>query len=363
MEIAERIESLRQTDLFNAFSDQELQLFAASVTEITIAPGEVLFHEGEPGHEMFVLVEGALRICKDKRIITMLRPGDYVGEMAILEEKPRSASVEAAAPSRLLKITSEQFRQYLANQPRSLVSMMTTLSRRVRRDTETIAADFEKANILIHDMKNALAIFLYLDLLKRRYPDGDTAAFISHMQEARANLLTMMDEALAGAKNHLCRIGTTSEPSSMAALLDDIIGTECTLHPDLRDKRVTVTNSGEDAPFAFDRLEMRRALTNLLINAGQASRPGDPIAVSFSQDRQCAEVAIADQGPGIPAELRDRIFTPRFTTKASGNGLGLASCKQIIETHHHGSLRVEDNPRGGSIFRLRLPIAGTRSKT
>ncbi|MDH4320168.1 MAG: cyclic nucleotide-binding domain-containing protein [Desulfobulbaceae bacterium] len=361
MDIAERIESLRQTDLFNAFSDQELQLFAAAVTEISIAPGEVLFREGEPGQEMFVLVAGALRICKDKRIITMLRPGDYVGEMAILEAKPRSATVEAAAPSRLLKITSDQFRQYLANQPRSLVSMMTTLSRRVRHDTETIAADFEKANILIHDMKNALAVFLYLDLLKKKYPDGETAAFITHMQEARTNLLTMMDEALAGAKNHLCRIDTANAPSSMAALLDDIVGTECTLHPDLRDKKITMTGSGEKTPFAFDRLEMRRALTNLLINAGQASKPGDPIAISFTQDRQYAEVAIVDQGPGIPAELREHIFTPRFTTKATGNGLGLASCKQIIETHHHGSLQMEDNPRGGTIFRLRLPIAGTRS--
>ena len=113
MNIKKRIASLRQTDLFNGFSDEELQQFATTVTEVNLAPNEILFQEGEPGHEMFIVVEGALRIFKEKRIITAVHPGDYVGEMAILEDKPRSASVEAAAPSLLLKITSNQFQKYL----------------------------------------------------------------------------------------------------------------------------------------------------------------------------------------------------------------------------------------------------------
>jgi len=170
MNTDDRISSLRQTDLFNGFNNDELQQFAAKVTEITLEPGQILFQEGEAGNDIFVVVKGELRIFKDKRIITAVLPCDYVGEMAILEDKPRSASVEAVQPSHLLKITSTQFQEYLASQPRSLVSMMTTLSQRVRRDTEMIAADFEKANILIHDMKNALSTFLYLDLQKRNTP-------------------------------------------------------------------------------------------------------------------------------------------------------------------------------------------------
>lgn len=188
---------------------------------------------------MYVVVEGALSIFKEKRIITTVLAGDYVGEMAILEDKPRSASVEAVKPSLLLEISADQFQEYLATQPKSLVSMMTTLSCRVRRDTEMIADDFEKANILIHDMKNALSTFLYLDLLQKKSPDPQTAGFIAHMQEARNNLLTMMNEALAGAK-HLCHLGTGRQPSSMPGLLHDIVTIECSLHPDLRDKDITV---------------------------------------------------------------------------------------------------------------------------
>lgn len=361
MDIPQRIESLRQTDLFIGFSDAELRQFAGKVTEITLAPGQVLFQEGDSDQEMFVVVEGALSIFKEKRIITSVLAGDYVGEMAILEDKPRSASVEAVTACRLLKITAAQFQEYLATQPKSLVSMMTTLSCRVRRDTEMIADDFEKANILIHDMKNSLATFLYLDLLKKKYPDGQTVEFISHMQEARSNLLTMMNEALAGAK-HLCHIGHGREPASMTKLLQDIIATECNLHPDLRDKEVTVTDQGPYPPFAFDRLELRRALTNLLINAGQASKPGDPITIVYTQNDTIAEVAIHDRGAGIAQELRRKIFSPRFTTKTDGNGLGLASCKMIVESKHHGELTIEDNPGGGSIFRLRLPVTADRSR-
>jgi len=248
MNIEDRITSLRQTDLFNSFSDEELQQFANAVTEINIEPGEILFQEGEPGHYIYVVVKGELRIFKDKRIITAVNPGDYVGEMAILEDKPRSASVEAVSPSLLLQITSAQFQEYLADQPRSLVSMMTTLSRRVRRDTEMIAADFEKANILIHDMKNALSTFLYLDLLKKNSPDDKGADFIEHMQEARNNLAEMMGEALAGSK-HLYRINSSRMPSSLAKLINDIVATEGSLHPDLKDKKITVTTCNRDTPF------------------------------------------------------------------------------------------------------------------
>ncbi len=362
MNIAERIANFRQTDLFNGFSDEELQQFATMVSEISLPPGQILFREGDSGQEMFILVEGQLRIFKGKRIITAIRPGDYVGEMAILEDKPRSASVEAVSPCRLLKITSAQFQEYLAHQPRSLVSMMTTLSRRVRHDTEMIAADFAKANILIHDMKNSLSIFLYLDLLQRSYANDKTALFISHMQEARANLLAMMDEALAGAKD-LYPTDTPWQAASLTTLINDITATECTLHPDLCDKKVTVNITGEIRVFSFNKLEMRRVLTNLLINAGQASKAGDAIIITCSQDDKTTEVAIHDQGPGIPPELREQIFSPRFTTKEQGNGLGLASCKLIIEEHHDGELLVEDNPQGGSIFRLRLPMTAKRRES
>lgn len=359
MNIQQRINSLRQTDLFNNFSVEELHQFAAMVNEVNLEPGQILFREGDPGHEMYVVVTGTLRIFKDKRIITPVLPGDYVGEMAILEDEPRSASVEALTDALLLEITSSQFRKYLANQPKSLVSMMKTLSSRIRRDTEIIAADFEKANILIHDMKNSLSTFLYLDLLKSLHHDERTNNFITHMQEARDNLASMMTEALSGAKK-LYHSKSSEDTASLAELIKAVVATECTLHPDLHDKKITVV-ADSDKKFAFDKLEIRRALTNLLINAGQASKPGDTIEINLSQSDHTAEVSIHDNGPGIPPELCQQIFVTHFTTKENGNGFGLASCMQIIETNHRGKLTFENKPQGGCVFRFTLPMNKFRS--
>jgi len=356
MNLAERIASLRRTDLFTAFTDTELQSFAAKVAEVDIAAGEKLFHEGEPGDEMYVLVAGGLRIFKENRVITAVKPGDYVGEMAIIDAKPRSATVEAMTASRLLRITAEQFQEYLGHQPRSLVAMMTTLSQRIRRDTEIIAADFERANILIHDMKNALAILLYLDLMARECePDGKTALCIKRMQEARNNLVQMMDEALRSAK-HQWR-GQPPRQDSLAELITEVVENECRLHPAIRDKTVTMSLDQGVPAFPFVRLEIRRVLTNLIVNAGQASAAGTDIAVALRRVDNSAEVTVRDQGAGIPAELRERIFLPHFTTKPEGNGLGLASCKQIIEERHHGSLTVDCDAQG-TTFRFSLPLEG-----
>ncbi len=356
MDLEGRIASLRRTDLFTAFGEAELAHFAAKVAEVEIPAGTILFREGEPGEEMYVLVEGGLRIFKENRVITAVRPGDYVGEMAIIDSKPRSATVEALAASRLLKITADQFREYLGRQPRSLVSMMTTLSQRIRRDTEVIAADFEQANILIHDMKNALAIFLYLDLLAKEHaPESPAASMIQQMRQARGNLVQMMDEALRSAKSQWRPRPPAT--GSLARLIDEVVAGECRMHPAVRDKTVRVEKDEAVPDFPFVGLEIRRVLTNLIVNAGQASPPGGPITVALRRVDGQAEVEVRDQGTGIPADLLPRIFLPHFTTKEEGNGLGLASCKQIVEEHHGGSLAVASG-REGTTFSFRLPLQG-----
>ena len=68
-----------------------------------------------------------------------------------------------------------------------------------------------------------------------------------------------------------------------------------------------------------------------------------------------AEVKVIDSGPGIPAEISVRLFQPFVTNKASGLGLGLSICREIVEAHH-GQLSAMPNPSGGTIFRVTLPI-------
>ena len=102
---------------------------------------------------------------------------------------------------------------------------------------------------------------------------------------------------------------------------------------------------------------------NLALNALEAVGEGGQVCVSCSVlphqpldhgDRRWVEVRIDDDGPGIPAELRDRIFEPFFTTKASGSGLGLSIVHAIV-AQHAGTVHAEKSPQGGARVVLRLP--------
>jgi signal transduction histidine kinase len=103
--------------------------------------------------------------------------------------------------------------------------------------------------------------------------------------------------------------------------------------------------------------ELNQVWTNLLANAIDALGETGEITVATRADGDCAEVDIGDNGPGIPAEIRNRVFDPFFTTKdvGSGTGLGLDTARRIIVDRHHGSLTLNSEP-GRTVFRVRMPI-------
>jgi signal transduction histidine kinase len=111
-------------------------------------------------------------------------------------------------------------------------------------------------------------------------------------------------------------------------------------------------------PFPAFGAELNQVWTNLLDNAIDALGGAGTITITTRIDSGCAEVDIADDGPGIPPEVRDHIFDPFFTTKevGSGTGLGLDAVRRIIVDRHHGSVTVDSAP-GRTLFRVRLPMA------
>ena len=106
--------------------------------------------------------------------------------------------------------------------------------------------------------------------------------------------------------------------------------------------------------------EMNQVWTNLLDNAIDALGESGTITITTRAEGDCAEVAIADDGPGIPDEIRERVFDPFFTTKevGRGTGLGLDTARRILVERHRGSLTLESRP-GRTVFRARLPIEAT----
>jgi heavy metal sensor kinase len=123
-------------------------------------------------------------------------------------------------------------------------------------------------------------------------------------------------------------------------------------------------NTADGTTVSVDRLVVREAITNVLDNAIKYSPVGSTIDIRVGQSADGAFIAIADQGSGIPAEHRERIFDRFFrvddarSRDRGGVGLGLAIAKWAVDMHS-GQIRVEPRPGGGSQFRIVLPLAAT----
>ena len=108
--------------------------------------------------------------------------------------------------------------------------------------------------------------------------------------------------------------------------------------------------------------ELNQVWTNVLDNAIDALGEDGVITVTTSADNGCIKVDIADNGPGIPEDVRSRIFDPFFTTKppGSGTGMGLDTARRIVEQRHRGSMTF-DTGDGGTVFHVWLPLEGSKA--
>jgi len=120
-----------------------------------------------------------------------------------------------------------------------------------------------------------------------------------------------------------------------------------------------VTARGALPDLIVDRLRIQHvlfALTQNAVDAGAQSQGTPSISIEVSADRYAVRTSISDSGPGVPDDLRDKLFHPFFTTKPRGTGLGLASSRAIIESHE-GTIGFDNLAGGGSCFWFRLPSA------
>lgn len=349
----DRIALLKDIDIFSSFSEEELDSFADKIDEIICEPGLILMEEGESGNDLFVLLQGRLRIYKNKRILSELSPVDYVGEMSIIESRPRSATVKVLEESRLLRVPAFLFQEHILRHPPSLFIIMGVLSQRIRRDNEMIVREFEQTNILIHDMKNLLSIFLFMDnfCLEKGTIEEKHLQF---MKTARRHLTIMMEQALANVKSLVLPESFTR--SSLQSLLSEMSESDFVIHPELKERKILIRQENDVAEFYFSRLLIRRVFLNVLINAAQASPPAEKIAILLRSEAGHAVIEVEDKGCGIAEMFKDKIFELHFTTKQNGNGLGLPSCKQIVEQKHGGTITFRTNRKGGVTFVIRLPL-------
>ncbi len=128
----EKIDAIRRAPLFADCSQKELEQIAQIADEIDLDEGKELTRLGQSGREFFVLLEGEADVSQDGRVINKLGPGDFFGEIALVEDVPRTATVTATTPVRTLVITDRAFRQLLEKQPELQRKVLVALAERVK---------------------------------------------------------------------------------------------------------------------------------------------------------------------------------------------------------------------------------------
>src|SRR5574341_1093090 len=161
------IEFLRRLSLFADLPEADLQALYQRAEPMTLPAGEWLMREGEIGDALYVVLEGGIEITKrsgEQAVVLAVRgPGEVIGELALLEQTPRSASGRAVQDTRLLRIGKEAFKQMLAASPSAALALLPTFTTRLRspeamlRQTEKMASLGTLAAGLAHELNNPAA--------------------------------------------------------------------------------------------------------------------------------------------------------------------------------------------------------------
>jgi CRP-like cAMP-binding protein len=127
-----KVEALRAVPLFDGLSKKALETLAQTSEDLDVAPGRVLCREGDLGHEFFVIVDGEAAVEKQGKELAVLGPGDFFGEIALIERTVRSATVTARTALRFFVLESRAFWGLLESSPEVQGTIMRTLARRVQ---------------------------------------------------------------------------------------------------------------------------------------------------------------------------------------------------------------------------------------
>ena len=224
-------------------------------------------------------------------------------------------------------------------------------SEELLREQGALARLGEMAAVVAHEVKNPLAgIRGALQVIGGRLPEQSRDRAIIGDVVVRLDALNeIVHDLLVFARPRELRLG----PVSVAELLE---GTAALLKKDPAYAGVDVSITGDKPTIAADPEQLKTVFLNLLLNAAQASGTGGDVRVAVAQTNGLCRVSIADQGPGIPAEIRPKIFEPFFTTKHRGTGLGLPTAKRVVEAHR-GSIEFESPPAGGTVVTVTLPAS------
>jgi two-component system sensor kinase FixL len=237
---------------------------------------------------------------------------------------------------------------------RKFTGIIHDLSARVAMETRianqtAMARLGEMAAVIAHEVKNPLAgIRGAIQVIGGRLPQDSREAQVMKEVVARIDALnTLMKDLLLFAR--------PPQPKPLDVDLGALVKSTADLvMADPAHSGVRIELEGNAPPVSADAELLNIVFLNLLVNAAHAMQGRGTVRVSLSSFSGMCQVAVADSGPGIPTDIREKVFNPFFTTKSRGTGLGLVTAKRLVEAHA-GTIGIECPPTGGTTVTIQLP--------
>lgn len=215
--------------------------------------------------------------------------------------------------------------------------------------SERMAAIGQLAAGVAHELNNPIGIIR--GYLKTMNPEGDVETLreeLAIVDEESSHCQRIAEDLLSYARATQLVVSRVSARSFLSEIVERSRGTE-----PLRSREVVF--DAQDVEIEIDTTRLRQVVSNLLLNASQASPDTAPIGVRGRVDGAAYHIDVEDRGEGVAPEDRDRVFEPFFSKRRGGSGLGLSVVLGIVQAHR-GAIGVVDREGGGSVFRVRLPL-------
>lgn len=360
----------RRINFFEGLTNEVVEKFTRDLHRIRIPQGQAIIAEHTRGDNLFLICRGKIEISKvlDSRDtpnarLSVLEPGDFFGEMSIIDNEPRSANALALEDVELLVIDKESFTHLVFEYPVVMFNLIRTMSHRLRSTNEKfieLMSDMISKNRLmaigmaagkiIHDIKSPLTVIvLTAQILENLFPNG--AEFTESIIKQTKMIDQMVREILDFAR------GQESPPVIQRVDLEHLLrDLKETYGHTLKSRNIEfkINNQVREAVY-FDENKIRRVILNLLKNASEAIADAGSIQINATLQAGWLQISIVDDGSGIPEHLHERLFEPFVTEgKSHGTGLGLAICRKIVN-EHKGRLEFQPNQPQGTRFDIRIP--------
>jgi signal transduction histidine kinase len=224
---------------------------------------------------------------------------------------------------------------------------------------DRLASIGEMAAGIAHEIKNPLAgISAAVSIIKDDIPVDDPRNSI-------LGEVLQQVQRLDKTVNDLLFFGKPSLPELSCVDINYIISSTCKFasqHRSVMNIEKHFDLAPDLPPVYADGKQMQQVFLNLILNAFQAMPVGGKLSITtsrtFRQEKEFVRIDVADTGPGIPPLILEKIFTPFFTTKAQGTGLGLPICCKLVNLHN-GEIRVTSDDSHGTLFTIELPACNT----